>query len=170
MGCLGCLETELDERNDWPPTTDFPIQFTCPKQDYKEEKKPEVPTESHRNPRRPEGRKNKEARDARDRRGGIYFLNNSALGVKYTLACAAHGVRSGRITAQPVWNSSPATFPPKQRVCCDLLSGRDICDLHAPGSGSGRTPRHPDIQLVPPSAQGSLQPTGPALATWEATC
>lgn len=92
-----------------------PYNSLAPSRTTKRKKKTEVPTESHRSPRRPEGRKNKEARDARDRRGGIYFLNNSVLGVKYTLACAAHGVRSGRITAQLVWNSSPATFAV---ICC----------------------------------------------------
>lgn len=163
LGCLGCLETELNEGNDWFHQIDFPISHI-------RTTKRRTPTDPHRSPGRSEGRKDNEAKDARDRRGGIHFLNISVLGVKYTLVCTAHGVWSGQITAQPVWNSSPATFPQKQSVCCDLLSGRDICDLHAPGSGFGRTSRHPDIQLVPPSAQGSLQPTGPALATWEATC
>lgn len=67
----------------------------------------------------------------------------------YTLACVEHGVRSGWTASQPIPNSSPATFTQEESMCCDLLFGRDICDLCAPGTGSGRTPKPPRHSACP---------------------
>lgn len=86
-----------------------------------------------------------------------------------TLVCAAHGVQ-GRVTSQPVL--VPAQPPPPRRkgMCCDCCLGGTsvISALQAPALAGHQS--HPDFQLVPPSARGSLQPTGPAVATCEATC
>lgn len=54
-------------------------------------------------------------------------------------------------------------------MCCALLSGGTsvISMLQAQALAGHRS--HPDILLVSPSAWGGLQPTGPAMATWETT-
>lgn len=56
--------------------------------------------------------------------------------------CGAHGVR-GQVAPQPVLSTNPATSSQEERHVSWLLSGRDICDLYAPGTGSGRTPKPP---------------------------
>ena len=61
--------------------------------------------------------------------------------------------------------------PPERRgMCCNCyLGGTSVSSgLQAQALAGHRS--HPDIQLIPPSARGGLQPTGPAIATCEPTC
>lgn len=60
--------------------------------------------------------------------------------------------------------------PEKRGMCCNCyLGGTSVISvLQAQALAGHRS--HPDIQLVPSSAGGGLQPTGPAVATCEAAC
>lgn len=61
--------------------------------------------------------------------------------------------------------------PPERRgMCCNCYLGGTsvISALQAQALAGHRS--HPDIQLVPSSAGGGLQPTGPVMATCEAAC
>ena len=61
--------------------------------------------------------------------------------------------------------------PPKRRgMCCDCYLGGTSAISVLQAQALAGHPSYPDIQLVPPSAWGGLQPTGPATATCEAAC
>ena len=103
----------------------------------------------------------------RNRTRNSFHLEQSC---PYTPTCAAHGVWGRWLTSLFLGTGAQQPPPRSRGMCCGCyLGGTSVISVHQAQALAGH-PSHPDIQLVPPSARGGLQPTGPATATCEAAC